>query len=54
MKMRPFFVVCVQKMVVSTKVSTKVSTGTPIDIYRISTVYLPCIYRISTVIYKVR
>ena len=31
-------------------VNTVFSLDTPIGIYRISTVYLPCIYRISTVV----
>ena len=31
-------------------VNTRCSYGIPIQIYRISTVYQPCIYRISTVV----
>ena len=31
-------------------VNTRVNTGIPILMYRLSTVYLPYIYRISTVI----
>ena len=31
-----------------------VNTGEGISMYRISTVYLPCIYRISTVIERVK
>ena len=31
-------------------VSTRCYYGIPIRIYRLSTVYVPCIYRISTVV----
>ena len=33
-------------------VSTRALQSIPIIIYRVSTVYLPCIYRVSTVVNK--